>query len=282
METIKQKGLSGTALKMLALGLMVLDHIHYFFGFTGLVPDWFSMLGRLAAPLFLFTVVEGFSHTRNRKRYFLRVLAVSAGMGALEFFMMYDGFLVRPDGFFPLNAIMMNFVVLMVVWQGMDWLCQKRFVRGALAVALPLVWPFAVGALTLQVPKLAPALGFLSLTATPAWSMITDGGYSYILLGLLLYALRNHRKAQAAAFVAFEMLYDFLYIALTASSLPGFHWGQMFTVYYEWMSVFAVLPMLCYNGRRGKGFKTLFYVFYPAHVYILYALSWEVYLWMAR
>ena len=47
----KQKfGLTGTALKTIALVLMVMDHIHYFFEFTGVVPEWFSMLARLSAP----------------------------------------------------------------------------------------------------------------------------------------------------------------------------------------------------------------------------------------
>ena len=36
--------------------------------------------------------------------------------------------------------------------------------------------------------------------------------------------------------------------------------------------------MLCYNGRRGGGHKLLFYAFYPAHIYLLYALSWGAYL----
>ena len=52
------RGLTSTGLKTIALVLMVLDHIHYFFGFTGWIPDWFSMLGRLSAPLFLFCVVR--------------------------------------------------------------------------------------------------------------------------------------------------------------------------------------------------------------------------------
>ena len=51
MLTAKRAGLSGTALKTIALVLMVLDHIHYFFEFTGLVPEWFSMVARLSAPL---------------------------------------------------------------------------------------------------------------------------------------------------------------------------------------------------------------------------------------
>jgi len=47
----KQKfGLTDTALKTIALVLMVMDHIHYFFEFTGVVPEWFSMLARLSAP----------------------------------------------------------------------------------------------------------------------------------------------------------------------------------------------------------------------------------------
>lgn len=32
------KGLSGTALKTIALVLMLMDHIHYFFEFTGCIP----------------------------------------------------------------------------------------------------------------------------------------------------------------------------------------------------------------------------------------------------
>ena len=45
LKTMRAKGLSDTALKEIALALMVLDHIHYFFSFTGAVPEWFSMLG---------------------------------------------------------------------------------------------------------------------------------------------------------------------------------------------------------------------------------------------
>ncbi|HIU15864.1 MAG TPA: Tat pathway signal protein, partial [Candidatus Ventricola intestinavium] len=55
---------------------------------------------------------------------------------------------------------------------------------------------------------------------------------------------------------------------------------QMFTTYYEWYGVFAVIPMLCYNGKRGRGYKALFYAFYPAHIYVLYGLSCLVYGWM--
>ena len=47
MLTKLKNGLDGTQLKTIALVLMVLDHIHYFFEFTGCIPTVFSMLGRL-------------------------------------------------------------------------------------------------------------------------------------------------------------------------------------------------------------------------------------------
>ena len=46
MLTKLKNGLDGTQLKTIALALMVLDHIHYFFEFTGCIPTVFSMLCR--------------------------------------------------------------------------------------------------------------------------------------------------------------------------------------------------------------------------------------------
>ena len=149
----KQKfGLTGTALKTIALVLMVMDHIHYFFEFTGVVPEWFSMLARLSAPLFLFCTVEGFAHTHDRRRYFLRIWAIGTAMGTVEFFMIYAGAFRRGDGFYPLNAIFQDLMLLCIVWQGIDWLRQRRFVRGALAAAMPILWPICIVALLMQNP----------------------------------------------------------------------------------------------------------------------------------
>ena len=40
----------------------------------------------------------------------------------------------------------------------------------------------------------------------------------------------------------------------------------MISVFFMWLA----LPLiLSYNGQRGRGMKYLFYVYYPAHVYIL-------------
>lgn len=124
------KGLSGTALKTIALVLMLMDHIHCFFEFTGCIPEWFSMLARLSAPLFLFCTVEGFAHTHDRKRYFFRIWCIGAGMAAVQFFMIYAKAFRRGDGFYPQNAIFQDFVLLCVIWQGIDWVRAKKYGKG--------------------------------------------------------------------------------------------------------------------------------------------------------
>ena len=101
MRKIWTNALSGTALKLIAAASMLLDHIAYFFDFTGRVPSWFTSAGRLAAPLYLFCLAEGFAHTRSRGRYFLRIYLLSAAMASVRFCMQYGGIGVRGDGFYP-------------------------------------------------------------------------------------------------------------------------------------------------------------------------------------
>lgn len=64
-------------LKMIALVLMVIDHIGYYFEGT---PSWLRWLGRGSYPLFLFCMVWGYQYTRNRKRYLLRLYLMSLFM----------------------------------------------------------------------------------------------------------------------------------------------------------------------------------------------------------
>ncbi|MDD4850001.1 MAG: TraX family protein [Gemmiger sp.] len=273
-----QKGLTGTGLKTIALVLMVVDHIHYFFEFTGAIPTFFSMLGRLSAPLFLFCLVEGFAHTHSRPKYLLRVWLISAGMGLLQFYMQWGGYLNRGDGFYPQNAIFMNFVILMCIWQGMDWLKARKILPGLAAILLPLAWALVSAAISRSVPALGTAMGIVSYTLLPSWGVIVDGGLFYILQGVLLYALRGNRKVQLAVWGAVSFLFNFVYMGyLFSQNMAGFGLVQMFTTYYSWMEIFALPLMACYNGKRGKGWGRGFYIFYPAHVYLLYGASCLVY-----
>ncbi len=74
-----------TTLKLLGICSMVWDHFSCIFPLPlllpGLRPPFSHLLpyfGRLAAPIFLYTLVSGFRHTGSRKRYAGRLLAFAA------------------------------------------------------------------------------------------------------------------------------------------------------------------------------------------------------------
>ena len=124
-----QRGITETGLKWIALVSMLMDHIYYFFGYTNLIPWWFGLAGRLAAPLFLFCLVEGFFHTGSRKRYFFKILCIAVPMGLLHFFMRFGNVFVRPDGFYPQNAMLSSFLILIVCFQAFEWIGSRRLRR---------------------------------------------------------------------------------------------------------------------------------------------------------
>ena len=274
LKTLRARGLSDTSLKEIALALMVLDHIHYFFAFTGAVPEWFSMLGRVSAPLFLFCTAEGFAHTHSRKTYLFRLWAMGAGMGAVQF-LIGIGLGKRADGFYPMNGILRDLTVACLLWQGLDWLRQRRFGRAAAVIGgVGVLWPAASLALMAVLPPVGQLpLYLLSWTVLPSWTFSTDGGVTSILGGVLLYALRGRRKIQVLAWAAWAFWIDMGSVSYLLRMGGGVSLGQAMLLSYQWMEVFAAPLMLLYNGQRGAGHKQLFYWFYPAHVYGLYAVS---------
>ena len=40
----------------------------------------------------------------------------------------------------------------------------------------------------------------------------------------------------------------------------------------NWFGLLGFIPIFMYNGKRGKGLKWLFYVFYPAHQLLIYLI----------
>lgn len=68
-------GLTGNQLKILAMMAMTCDHVGLqLFPKFGLL----RIIGRLALPIYAYMIAEGCRHTRDRKKYLLRMLSMAA------------------------------------------------------------------------------------------------------------------------------------------------------------------------------------------------------------
>lgn len=48
---------------------------------------------------------------------------------------------------------------------------------------------------------------------------------------------------------------------------------SLLRINFQWMMIFALPFMLMYNGKKGKGFGRLFYIYYPVHLVIIHIIS---------
>ncbi len=80
----------------------------------------------------------------------------------------------------------------------------------------------------------------------------TDYGFRGILLICIFYYLRELTLAKIAA---------------------GACWNFLFPGRVQYYGVFSMVPIALYNGKKGPGFKYMFYIFYPLHLLILHLLQ---------
>jgi hypothetical protein len=141
--------------------------------------------------------------------------------------------------------------------EGFKKKCPVKIISAIGGMLLPLVTSLAV-LLALQTENRIAALILLFVPNL----LSVEGGFMLVFMGVLFYILRKYRLAQAAMVLAVSAL-----IWYTSKDSPAS--GNV-----QWLMAFAVIPILLYNGERGRGGKYFFYVFYPVHIYLFYCIAW--------
>ena len=99
-------------------------------------------------------------------------------------------------------------------------------------------------------------LGTLAVLVMAGLALLLRADYTIfaVIAVFLFYVLRNrHPLVRSGAGVGF--------LALTR------------TMGYYCTTGFSLIPLLLYNGKRGRGLKWLFYAFYPGHLLALFVLK---------
>lgn len=232
--------ITSCTLHFLAMAFMLSDHL-----WATVIPwqaDWMTIIGRLAFPIFAFMTVEGFFHTKNLKKYMLRML-IFALISEIPFNLMMSGSVFAP---FHQN-VLWSFLLGLFLMQ----LNEKAKKKGKLWIrVLTGVGTFLLGTI----------VGMLSMM---------DYMHYGVWMILAFYFLRGRKwwnyAAQFAALAYINYEVRGLSYELTL-------FGKEIWFPQQCFAVLALIPIWLYRGKQGPHNKVLQYIyygFYPVHILIL-------------
>lgn len=240
MET-KTKGLSGSALKTIALICMLIDHTTHVvlantnFASTTLfispidnkavtIYNILRFIGRVAFPIYCFLLVEGYKYTSNKVKYITR-LGVFALISEIPFNLAVDGHLLYKGYQNVFFTLALGLIAIYIY----DKICSKTML-GYILIAIT-IW-----------------LGNY-LKADYDWH-----GVCFILFMYITDEYVNKDKKNR--------------IVQGLVSMPFF--------LSVWRQLVSFILIYFYNGKRGyinnRFLKYMFYAIYPVHLIILYII----------
>ena len=250
-------------LKIIAIIAMTIDHAARIIGQVGLMelfPDMplstsYSIIkimegfGRMAYPLFAFMIAEGAAKTRSMPKY----------IGRLALFAMIS----EPFFYYAFNMRSAN---------------AAEFLEGLLHINLTNVFftlmlgAAAIYAYQLLERKQSKKAQFIFIPI--CLMIIFIGGYigcDYGIAGIILIVALFFAKTKPQKAIVILVWSVGLYILG-----QGFgNWSQVWT--YPILNCIcaaaSVILIWLYNGKRGKPLKWSFYIYYPAHLFVIACLS---------
>ena len=229
------KLLTANTIKVIAAVVMFLDHFAtVFFPHNELISLVLRLLGRTAAPVFCFFIAQGFYYTSNVKKYILRLFVLAV-----------------------ISHLPYNLAFGLSFFQ-----------------ATSVIWPLALGLVALAAvksEKINLILKLVIVAVSCALSYTANWNFVAVLWVLVFGIFHGNFKRQIAGFCIVGLL---LHLAPQFYRFGFFH--ERFPQWFQ-LGIFLAIPLLVmFNGKPGKKSKFMtwfFYVFYPAHLLLLYLLK---------
>ena len=279
---------SSFIIKLIAIVTMTIDHIGVF---LTMYPSYstayafgnvFRIIGRIAFPLFAFMLVEGAFHTKNWKRYVLRLLPILVAVLIAQVVMDY-GFNYKLDQ----GNIFIDLVLglLMIV-------CFENKKK---TIKLLGILPILYGILSfvcyyLEAKYKSTNLNILwfpyFIRCQYYFLSIFLIGAIYLCYKLLPYIYRMYNLNPE--FFKDTPKYRLLLNLLTSGCIVFFaciglilgHFNlACWPVNLQSYMILAIVPIIFYNGKRGydsKWFRIACYLYYPVHLVILAAIFFVI------
>lgn len=248
--------MSAMTLKIIACISMILDHIGIVFEIAAL-----RIVGRIAFPIYLYLVYNGYKHTSSKIMYAVR-LGTFAAISQVPFSLFTSGKFLCGNG----NVFVTLFVCLICIWLT-DVMMKNRMIK--YLSALPTVLTFC--------------LYFFGI-------ILSDYGAKAVLMSFVFVAFYGKRFSQKMVTllgVACAVFYSYIleWVLFPIGLILGQNPSLPSMSYWEFVQLFSLLALpliFIYNGKKGKWpigkpNETLvqygFYLFYPVHLTLLWLVK---------
>ncbi len=296
-NSTNNKGLSSFVLKILGVVFMTFDHIGYmmmsYFNESAIynVGYVFRIFGRLTLPIFIFVLLEGLSHTKNIKKYLLRLgveaiviyiaITLIQIIGNESFNFMYNGnifitlFILAIFYYFIFHSKYKFLCCLPILYIIASFGTKLIFVEGFFTIREVKSFIYFNG-LFMQYDIIATFI----FMATLLGYGIYDNRLKKILANdeeqieefKKTNQYQKSKNSITCIIIAFLTL-----VCYVITYLPFYRNGldQLIDGALQSFMFFSVIPIFFYNGRKGYSNKVIqysFYLYYPLHIALIYLI----------
>ena len=266
---LQKVGLNINQLKIIAVVTMIIDHLGYYFRsyINNSVYYILRAIGRISMPLFAFILVQGFFHTKDIKKYVVRVFSVAI----ITQLVIYVAHIFDKDAYnlsvnTQLNILFSYTLSLITLWLIHEKTiinklnCNQNIVlKIFLIITIIGIFVFIPIDYTIYVPMLITLFYFIEKLKITIY--LQKQNYTISVKNVLVALIDDaHIKIVYNALIFLAML-----LIVIESR-----------IYMYWYMLFSILPIYLYNGQRGKKSKridVLFYLIFPVQHFLLYILS---------
>ena len=231
------------SLHIMAMIFMLCDHM---WGVSLVSNDIFTCVGRSSFPIYAFLIVEGYFHTKNLKKYVIRLL-LFAIISEIPF-----NLVMGSNLFYPLHQnVLWSFLISIGLIHWNEKVKSQQAWKRILVIFVTICVAYIGGIIT-----------------------FVDYYNAGILMVLAFYFFRGKKWWNYIG----QLLCLWIINVEILQGL-GYEVTLLNNVYFiprQSIAVLSLIPIWLYNGKQGYYSKTLqyfYYSFYPAHLLILGVLK---------
>lgn len=254
-------------LKIFAITVMLIDHIGCYF-VSRIAPDPYYIMrsiGRLAMPIFLYLIVQGFFYTSNLKKYIFRVFCLATITQVILIILgiinevQFPSYICRENEYF---GVLFSYTLSLILIAMLEYKNPIKKANTLINSIFRIIVIVLIAIIYINIDiEFDMRIPFMFVEIYVIEKLFMDKENHTLFLK------RKFENKWKYAFmkIIYVLLIEFSFIS--SLDFSAYHPG------YKYAIIYTAIPLLLYSGEKGKNnkiIKTLFYAVFPLQHLIFY------------